>query len=145
MSWRQPLLGESAHPRTGHMALLTATTARSDFSSPCIIGVGSPPSRCGSPTTIVTGGQAGCLPVPVQGAVRACQGLRPRRVVQVLAITRPCGNSPTSTVIARAIAGLQHQPRAVPTPSGQFWVGANTDASETTLRSPMRLPHVTCC
>jgi hypothetical protein len=44
------------------------TTSECDFSSSYIIGFGSSPSRCGPSAHTATGGQAGELPVPVQGA-----------------------------------------------------------------------------
>ena len=44
------------------------TTSECDFSSSYIIGFGSSPSRCGPSAHTATGGQAGDLPVPAQGA-----------------------------------------------------------------------------
>ena len=60
----------------------------SDFSNPCIIGFGSSPSRCGPPASEDTSGQTGDLRFPSKEC--ACMpGLRPRRVAQTLATTRP--------------------------------------------------------
>ena len=65
-----PALG-STHSATGLPVLFAsfiATMARSDFSSPCIIGFGSSPSRCGPLACTVASGQTGDLPVPAHGA-----------------------------------------------------------------------------
>ena len=56
--------------------------------APCIIGFGSSPSRCG-PARHAALVRHRDLPVPVQRSVGTCQGLRPRRADQVLAMTHP--------------------------------------------------------
>ena len=64
-----------------------ATMEGSDFSSPCITGFGSSPSRCGPgffwawPEARSPGSRARSL--------RTCWGLRPRRAGQALALARP--------------------------------------------------------
>src|SRR5690606_36410991 len=61
----------SAHSAAGCPALFAgffARMAESDFSSPCIIGFGSSPSRHGPPTCTSVDGQTGDLPDPNQGA-----------------------------------------------------------------------------
>jgi hypothetical protein len=83
------------------------TMAGSDFSRPCITGYGSSPSRCGPaarcrrPDTRSPGSRT--------GSIRTCQGLRPRRVEQALAISRPSvlpsamrtASAPGATVLSR--------------------------------------------
>jgi len=64
-----------------------ATMAGSDFSRPCITGYGSSPSRCG-PAAAHRRPDARS-PGSRTGSIRTCQGLRPRRVVQALAMARP--------------------------------------------------------
>ena len=84
-----PALGStgSAADRSALFVGFSATMAESDFSRPCIIGYGSSPSRCGPaaacrrPDARSPGSRA--------RSVRTCQGLRPRRAVGALAITRP--------------------------------------------------------
>src|SRR5271166_5481656 len=63
------------------------TMAGSDFSRPCIIGFGSSPSRCG-PRPLVTARPSARSPGSRTRSVRACQGLRPRRVGPPLAMSR---------------------------------------------------------
>ncbi len=84
----------STHSTTGCPALFpgfVATTARSDASNVCIIGLGSSPSRCGPPADTGTDGHAGDLPVPAQGAcahARVCD--RAGSVGHLRWRTRPC-------------------------------------------------------
>ena len=59
---------DSAAGSPALFANFIGTTSESDFSSPFIIGVSSSPSRCGPPAGTRADGQAGDLPVPVQGA-----------------------------------------------------------------------------
>jgi hypothetical protein len=59
---------DSATSKPVLFADFVGTTSESDFSGSCIIGFGSSPSRCGPSAHTATGGQAGDLPVPAQGA-----------------------------------------------------------------------------
>ena len=80
-------------------ARFVATTTRSDFSGPYIIGYGAMPSRCGPhgpcrwPATRSPGSRA--------GSVRTCQGLRPRGVVGRLALA-PSAMLPSAVSTASA-------------------------------------------
>ena len=58
-----------------------------DFSSPCIIGYGSMPSRCGPDGFCLWSAMRS--PGSRARSVRTCQGLRPRRVGGRLAMTPP--------------------------------------------------------
>ena len=62
--------------------------AGSDFSRSCIIGYGSSPSRCG-PTGTAQAVDREISRFPCTKSVHACQCLRPRRIVQALALARP--------------------------------------------------------
>ena len=87
--WPPPLAPPySAVDRSALFASFAATTARSDFSSPCIIGFGFSPSRCGPPVGTRADGQTGDLPSRAK-SIHTCQGLRPRRADRALAMTRP--------------------------------------------------------
>ena len=77
----------STHSAAGCPALFAgfiATMAESDFSRPFIIGYGSSPSRCGPAQ--YRGWSDSRSPGSRTRSVHACQVLRPRRVVQALAI-----------------------------------------------------------
>ena len=77
----------SGRGRPRPFAGFPATMEGSDFSSPCITGFGSSPSRCGPgffwawPEARSPGSRARSL--------RTCWGLRPRRAGQALALARP--------------------------------------------------------
>jgi hypothetical protein len=80
----------STNSATGCPALFAgfvATMAQSDFSGSCIIGFDSSSSRCG-PTVILRWPNPRS-PDSRTKSVHTCQGLRPRRVGQALALTRP--------------------------------------------------------
>ena len=77
----------SATDRSALFVGFSATMAGSDFSRPCIIGYGSSPSRCG-PAAVAERSIARSPGSRAQ-SVRTCQGLRPRRAVWVLAMSRP--------------------------------------------------------
>ena len=78
----------STNSATGCPALFAcfvATTAESDFSGSCITGYGSSPSRCGPAVSIRRPNPR--PPGSRAKSFRTCQGLRPRRVGQMLAMT----------------------------------------------------------
>ncbi len=91
-----------------------ATTAESDFSSPCIIGFGSSPSRCGPPGQDRHRRSNWRSPGSRARSVHACQGLRPRRVALALAMARQCvlpsvnrtTSAPGSKFLRGSMAGL---------------------------------------
>jgi hypothetical protein len=58
---------DSATSKPVSFADFVGANSESDFSGSCIIGFGSSPSRCGPSAHTATGGQAGDLPVRVQG------------------------------------------------------------------------------
>jgi hypothetical protein len=123
-----PALG-STGSATGRPALFVgfvATMAGSDFSRPCITGYGSSPSRCGPaakyrrPDTRSPGSRT--------GSIRTCQGLRPRRVERVLALTRlfvspsamRTASAPGTTVLSRLNGWPMRTPAdASPRPRGR--------------------------
>jgi hypothetical protein len=72
------LLSIDSAPIQGLFADFIATTPKSEFSYPCIIGFGAPPSRYG-PHANRLPGQAGGLPVPGQSAYQHARFWRPRR------------------------------------------------------------------
>ena len=65
-----------------------APIAGSDFSRSCIIGYGSSPPRCG-PAAIDRAVERELSRFPVTRSVCTCQGLRPRRAIWTLALSRP--------------------------------------------------------
>ena len=66
-----------------------ATMTESDFSRSCIIGYGSSPSQYGPRLARTPPWPTVRSPSSRTRSVHTCQGLRPRRVGQALAITRP--------------------------------------------------------
>ena len=83
-----PALGStgSSAGRPASFARFPATMAEFDPSSPCIIGFGSSPSRCG-PLSLHARPRSRS-PGFRSRSLRTCQGLRPRRTGHALALAR---------------------------------------------------------
>ena len=85
--------------RPASFARFPATMAESDPSSPCIIGFGSSPSRCG-PLSLHARPRSRS-PGFRSRSLRTCQGLRPRRTGHALALARiPVSPSAVTTASA---------------------------------------------
>lgn len=84
-----PVLGAtgSAADRSDLFVGFAATTTGSDFSGSCIIGYDSSSPRCGP--AVSTRRPSPRSPGSRAKSFHTCQGLRPRRVGQALALTRP--------------------------------------------------------